>query len=218
MYFSLWYIEEHYIGRINTMTDNNGFGENLNSSANTNNLGGNLGEPTGLNGLGQGQTNYNTGNSGGVNLNKDGVQGQNPNYKYNANANYNYQNGNANMNYQNPNNMGMNNGYQQQNNNSGLGGLFGDLDPNTQYIIWLVSGIIQIINICCCNVFSLVFGILTVIFCSKAKQGIYSNDRMTFEHNIKTARLLSLIGWIVIVLNVILNIALGFFSAVMDKF
>ena len=203
------------------MGNNENFGENLNSADNNNgvnygNLGDNLGAPQGMNNSNnwqnQGQNPYNNngqnpyGNDNRVNLNKG-------DYNYNQNYNYNYQNGmNGQYNNGYPN---MNNGY--NNNQQGMGGLFGDLDPNTQYMIWLISGIVQIVNICCCNVLSLVFGIIAVIFASKAKQGILNGDRNEFERNIKNARLISLIGWVVIVLNIILNIALGFFSAVMDR-
>lgn len=205
------------------MNDNGGFGENLNGPDNNYNntgynMGGNLGTPqgqpqqnglNGLNGAPQGQNPYgNTQSGNGVNLNKD-------DYNYNSNNNYNYQNGNMGQNYQNSSYQGPNPNI--QNGNSGIGGLFGDLDPNTQYMIWLISGIVQIVNICCCNVFSLVFGILTVVFASKAKQALYTGGKDEFEKQIKTARMISLIGWIVIILNVILNIALGFFSAVLDK-
>lgn len=132
-------------------------------------------------------------------------------------ANQNTQNNQNNQNNQNSH-VNLNKDNNQQNNSNNTGGLFGNLDPNTQYLIWFISGIIQIINICCCNAISLIFGIITVIFATKAKQGLYKNNKAEFEQNIKTARLITLIGWALTVLNVVLNIVLGLAQIVANAF
>ena len=187
--------------------------------------GGNFGSPNGgfgenTNGFGE-NPNGNMGQNGynNIDLSGDSINLSKDNNNMNG---YGMGNGLGNGmgmggNFGGPNN-GMGNPYGMNNNgmnpnNMGNGGK----DPNTDITIWTVLGIIQIILVCCCNFTTFITGIITMVFISKAKTALYTSDVQSFTSYVKSAKIANLIGWGLMILNILLNVVLGTFSFVFDK-
>lgn len=110
-----------------------------------------------------------------------------------------------------------------QNNTDGIdynqqigGGIYGNVQyqqtqiNNTQnvhapnYILWLVLGIVQIMNICCCNPFTSVCGIITVILAIKANKEFLNGKFYEYQANMKVAKILNILGWCLVPIGFII--------------
>ncbi len=77
--------------------------------------------------------------------------------------------------------------------------------PNSTLI--LVFGILSIIGCCCYGLFGIVFGILAIVLANKAKDLYYANPELyTGYENVKTGRILGIIGLVLSVLSFISGI------------
>lgn len=74
--------------------------------------------------------------------------------------------------------------------------------PN--YILWLVLGIVQIMNICCCNPFTSVCGIITVILAIKANKEFLNGKFYEYQANMKVAKILNILGWCLVPIGFII--------------
>ena len=77
--------------------------------------------------------------------------------------------------------------------------------PNSTLI--LVFGILSIVTCCCYGILGLIFGIVALVLAKKAKQ-IYVADPELYSGygNVKTGRILAIIGIILSVINLIASI------------
>lgn len=74
--------------------------------------------------------------------------------------------------------------------------------PNSTLI--LVFGILSIVTCCCYGVLGLIFGIVALVLANKAKQTYLSNPELyTGYNNVKTGRILSIIGIVLSALYII---------------
>lgn len=148
--------------------------------------------------------------------------GSTPNYNNNtgySNGAYNPNQG-MNMNYNNTNAGNNNGGYNpnQGTNMNYSGGInMSNSIKAPDFMLWLLLGIAQICTLCCCNCFTFIFGILTVIFACMANTAFKNNNIAGYQSNIKTAKICNIIGWACIVLSIVLNIVTGLFSTVSDS-
>lgn len=77
--------------------------------------------------------------------------------------------------------------------------------PNSTLI--LVFGILSIVTCCCYGVLGLIFGIVALVLAKKAREEYAANpDIYRGYDNVKTGRILAIIGIILSVLYLILNI------------
>ncbi len=74
--------------------------------------------------------------------------------------------------------------------------------PN--YILWLILGIVQITNICCCNPFTSVCGIITVILAIKANKEFLNGKFYEYQANMKVAKILNILGWCLVPIGFII--------------
>lgn len=72
----------------------------------------------------------------------------------------------------------------------------------------LVLGIIQVLGICCCNMFTFIFGVLTIVFAVKADED-YKSGRHYYYENLKTAKVFNIIGWVFFVTGLFISIIGG---------
>lgn len=86
------------------------------------------------------------------------------------------------------------------------------------YMLWLILGIVQICLICCCNIFSCVCGVITVIMAVQANNYFKYGDYNMYQARIKSAKIVNIIGWALIVVSIVLNIVTGVFSAITSSF
>lgn len=86
------------------------------------------------------------------------------------------------------------------------------------YMLWLVLGIVQICTLCCCNCFTFIFGILTVIFACIANTAFKNGNMVEYHSKIKLAKILNIVGWVLLIGGTILNFVMGVFEAAMDMF
>lgn len=78
--------------------------------------------------------------------------------------------------------------------------------PNSTLI--LIFGILSIVGCCCYGVIGLVFGIITVILAQKATEIYNANPEMYIGYqNVKTGKILAVIGIVLSALVVIMAIA-----------
>lgn len=74
--------------------------------------------------------------------------------------------------------------------------------PNSTLI--LVFGILSIVTCCCYGILGLIFGIVALVLANKAKQTYLSNpDLYTGYNNVKTGRILAIIGIVLSALYII---------------
>lgn len=86
-----------------------------------------------------------------------------------------------------------------------------------EYTLWLVLGIIQIVCICCCNPFTTICGIITVVFVYAANNAYKINNTELYQSKIKSAKIVSIIGLALFVGGIILNIVLGMCTTLMNN-
>ena len=79
--------------------------------------------------------------------------------------------------------------------------------PNATLI--LVFGIVSIVTCCCYGVIGLVFGIIALVLANKAMK-LYAENPEIYEgiQNVKTGRILAIIGIVLNVIYLLLNIAM----------
>ena len=66
------------------------------------------------------------------------------------------------------------------------------------YILWLMMGTAQILTVCCCcGCISCIFGILTIVFTVNANKAFKCSDLVLYSKNIKIAKIINIIGWVV---------------------
>ena len=75
------------------------------------------------------------------------------------------------------------------------------------YMLWLVQGILQIFQLCCCGCIQFIFGILTIIYASQANKAFKECNLITYKEKIRLAKILNIIGW---VLGIIITLVLMF--------
>lgn len=105
------------------------------------------------------------------------------------------------------NNSNQNNITENQDNQQMGGGVYGNISyqqyqpvnnqnvhaPN--YMLWLILGIIQILNMCCCNPFTAVCGIITMVLAIKADKEFLKGNFYEYQTNMEVAKILNIIGW-----------------------
>lgn len=84
------------------------------------------------------------------------------------------------------------------------------------YMLWLVLGIVQILTLCCCNCFTFIFGIITVIFACTANTAFKQGNLNSYAEKIRLAKIMNIIGWALIAVSVILNLVTGVFSSILS--
>lgn len=79
--------------------------------------------------------------------------------------------------------------------------------PNSTLI--LIFGILSIVTCCCYGILGLIFGIVALVMAKKAKE-IYlaEPDTYTGYNNVKTGRILAIIGIVLSAIYLVLNIVL----------
>lgn len=79
--------------------------------------------------------------------------------------------------------------------------------PNSTLI--LIFGILSIITCCCWGILGLIFGIIALVMAKKAKE-IYMAEPETYSgyNNVKTGRILAIIGIILSAIYLVINIVL----------
>lgn len=79
--------------------------------------------------------------------------------------------------------------------------------PNSTLI--LVFGILSIVTCCCGGIFGLIFGIVALVLAKKAKQIYFADPELyTGYNNVKTGRILAIIGIVLSAIYLIYNIVL----------
>lgn len=80
------------------------------------------------------------------------------------------------------------------------------------YMLWLLLGIAQILTLCCCNCITFIFGILTVVFACIANNQFKQGNIIMSTANIKKAKIFNILGWLLIIVNFVINLLLGVFE------
>ena len=167
-----------------------------------------------FNNSGFGQDNQNFNNSG-FNQNADQGSfygGSAPQGQYSG-----YTNGQGGQNI----NMDFNSGY---NSNMNQGSNPYVAPPNNgkspKYTLWLTLAIVQMVLGCCCSggIFTLVTGILTIVFNNNANDAYKIGDMATYESKNKAAMITNIIGWVLAVLIGIFAISSGAFKGIMEAY
>ena len=99
------------------------------------------------------------------------------------------------------------------------GNMNGNINGNgnaPDYILWLVLGIIQICLICCCNFLTCICGIFTVIFIVQSNNSFKINNYVLYQEKLKLAKILNIVGWVLIIVNIIINIFAGMFTTILE--
>ncbi|WBL23572.1 CCC motif membrane protein [Zunongwangia sp. HRR-M8] len=87
--------------------------------------------------------------------------------------------------------------------------------PNSTLI--LVFGILSIIGCCCYGLFGIIFGILAIVLANKAKELYYANPELYMGYeNVKTGRILGIIGLILSVLSFVSGLIFFFTAGGLD--
>lgn len=86
------------------------------------------------------------------------------------------------------------------------------------YMVWLILGIVQIMLICCCNLLSLVTGILTVVFAVSANNQYKVGNMIDYQSKMKTAKIINIVGWLLMVVNFIIGFFGGLFELILGEF
>ena len=113
--------------------------------------------------------------------------------------------------------------YGFSNNNVGGQQQFNNMNGQMQnmnapdYMLWLILGIIQICSLCCCNCAGLIFGILTTVFVITANKAFKMGDNITYQSKMKTAKIINLIGWGLMVVGWVIEIVSGIFNSVINN-
>ncbi|MCR5208952.1 MAG: CD225/dispanin family protein [Lachnospiraceae bacterium] len=129
-----------------------------------------------------------------------GYSGNNdPNANFNTNYNSNYGSG---MNQGSPYNVPAGNG------------------KAPKYSLWLTLAIVQMVLGCCCagGIFTLVTGILTIVFDNNANDAYQIGDMTTYESKIKAAMITNIIGWVISVVIFVFAIGTGVLEGVSEAF
>lgn len=103
---------------------------------------------------------------------------------------------------------GMNNGFNQQMNQGNA----------PDYMLWLILGIVQICLLCCCNIFTCICGIITVVMVVQANNYFKCGNYPMYQGKIRSAKIANIIGWALIILSLVINIFSGVFSAIAEAF
>ncbi|MDN3594613.1 CCC motif membrane protein [Zunongwangia endophytica] len=89
--------------------------------------------------------------------------------------------------------------------------------PNSTLI--LVFGILSIIGCCCYGVLGIIFGILAIVLANKAKALYYANPDLYMGYeNVKTGRILGIIGLVLSILAIVSGIVTFFIGGGLDAF
>lgn len=208
--------------------NNTGFGENPNGSYNQYDNNGYGQQNFGQQNFDQGQQNFGQQNFGQQNFGQQGYDQGQQNFGQ-GQQNFGQQNFDQGQQYN--NNTGYNNnttgayssnGYDQNGNfqNGGFGNNGGGIDPklDSDLQLWFILGIVQVCLICCCNYLTFITGIITLIFASKAKSFIGFGNQYQAKEYVNKAKIVNLIGWGLMVINIVINIISGVFSVITDKF
>ena len=86
------------------------------------------------------------------------------------------------------------------------------------YMLWLILGVIQIILICCCNLFSFIMGILTVVFVIAANNQYKMGNMLGYQSKIKVAKIINIVGWVLMIVNFVVAIVGGIFEIIAGIF
>lgn len=86
------------------------------------------------------------------------------------------------------------------------------------YTLWFVLGIIQICLICCCNIFTCICGIVTVVMIKQADEYFRMGNYTMYQARVKSAKIANIIGWALIVLGTVFSMVSGVFTTIADKF
>lgn len=97
---------------------------------------------------------------------------------------------------------------QQPNLNSGMNA--------PDYMLWLILGIIQIITLCCCNCVAPIFGIITVVTVIGANNKYKAGDIVGYQSSIKTAKIVNIVGWVIMFAGSIIGVASGMLSSILE--
>ena len=91
-------------------------------------------------------------------------------------------------------------------------------ESSPKYTLWLVLGIVQIVAGCCCSggIFTLVTGILTIVFANNGNTAYKSGDMLTHDSKMKTAMIINIAGWVIAVIVFILALVTGAFQGIAD--
>lgn len=84
------------------------------------------------------------------------------------------------------------------------------------YMLWLILGIIQIVTLCCCNCVAPIFGIITVIMVVGANNKYKTGDAFGYQKSMKTAKIINIVGWVLMFAGTIISFVTGMFSSIMD--
>lgn len=103
---------------------------------------------------------------------------------------------------------GMNNGFNPQMNRGNA----------PDYILWLILGIIQICLLCCCNLFTCMCGVITVIIAVQANKYFKCGNYAMYQGKIRSAKTVNIIGWVLMIVSLAINIFSGVFSAIVELF
>lgn len=114
---------------------------------------------------------------------------------YNNNENPYNNNENGYVNNQNPYN---NNNVNQYNNVS---------DANSYSMLLTLSIILTVISTCCCNIITLVLGIVAIVYTVKGNDSFRSGDITNSESYFKVSRILCIVGASIIIIGTIISFA-----------
>lgn len=132
----------------------------------------------------------------------NGRFGDDHNGNYSQNNEFNNQN--QSENWDNPTGFGNNNGMMNS-----------KLDSDIQLLF--ILGIIQVLMVCCCNFMTFIAGIVTLVLVSKAKSIHGYGNQQQASNMVTKAKIANVVGWILLVLNTIINLVAGVFRVVFDK-
>lgn len=85
-----------------------------------------------------------------------------------------------------------------------------------EYMLWLILGIVQMLGLCCCNCVAFGFGLATVLLISNANNAFKNGDMMTYQSKVKTAKIVNIIGWVIMFSGVIISLVTGAFDMVSE--
>ena len=87
-----------------------------------------------------------------------------------------------------------------------------------KYTLWLTLAIVQMVLGCCCSggIFTLVTGILTIVFNNNANDAYKIGDMATYESKNKAAMITNIIGWVLAVIIGIVAFSTGFLKEMVE--
>ena len=89
-----------------------------------------------------------------------------------------------------------------------------DGDKSPKYTLWLVLAIVQIVAGCCCSggIFTLITGVLTIVFANNGNAAYKMGDMETHDSKMKAAMIVNIIGWVISVVMFIIMMLTGAFQ------